>query len=307
MSKIFVMVGLPASGKSTYAKELAEQENANIHSSDNMRKILFGDENINDRNEEVFSMLHKQIKLDLIDNKNVVYDATNINYKRRKAFLKDLGKIECEKICILMATPYEKCLEQNKLRDRQVPEEAIKRMYLNFYIPQYYEGWDNIKIVFGSKLKRVFDLFNGENGLNKISQDNPHHTLTIGEHCDKCLDEIQKLADYKSYKLLFESAVLHDIGKRFTKEFKNYKGEKTDIAHYYSHHLVSAYDSLFYPLSLTHDYCTDDIIERANYIQWHMQPFFMETEKAKNKFIKLVGQEFYDNLMILHQADLLAH
>ena len=68
-----------------------------------------------------------------------------------------------------------------------------------------------------------------------------------------------------------------------------------------NHHLVSAYDSLFY----IDEY--NDILLRANYIQWHMQPFFMETEKAKNKFIKLVGQEFYDNLMILHQADLLAH
>ena len=84
MSKLFMLCGLPASGKSTYAKELSKQENANLHSSDNMRKILFGDENVNDKNEEVFSMLHKQIKLDLIDNKNVVYDATNINYKRRK-------------------------------------------------------------------------------------------------------------------------------------------------------------------------------------------------------------------------------
>lgn len=53
--------------------------------------------------------------------------------------------------------------------------------------------------------------------------------------------------------------------------------------------------------------CYDKLLLRANYIQWHMQPFFIETEKARNKFINLVGQEFYDDLMLLHQADILAH
>lgn len=33
---------------------------------------------------------------------------------------------------------------------------------------------------------------------------------------------------------------------------------------------------------------------------------FEETEKAKNKFINLVGREFYDKLMILHEADVRA-
>ena len=302
MSKFIMLCGLPASGKSTYAKEIAKQENANIHSSDNMRRILFGDENANDKNEEVFSMLHKQIKLDLIDNKNVVYDATNINYKRRKAFIEELKNIECEKICILMATPYEKCLEQNKLRDRQVPEDVIKNMYLNFYIPQYYEGWDEIKIEYNCDLNDfdLCELFDSTDGLNYINQDNPHHILTIGEHCEKCANELNKIDKDCSIEL-FYAALLHDIGKRFTKEFKNYKGENTDIAHYYNHHLVSAYDSLFYADN------DEDILLIANYIQWHMQPFFMETEKAKNKFINLVGQEFYDKLILLHQADILAH
>lgn len=302
MSKLIMLCGLPASGKSTYAKELAKQESANIHSSDNMRRILFGDENVNDKNDELFNVLHKQIKLDLLDNKNVVYDATNINYKRRKVFLEELKNINCEKICVLIATPYEKCLEQNKLRERQVPEDVIKRMYLNFYIPQYYEGWDEIRIKYNCKLNDfdLCELFDGVNGLNRINQDNPHHVLTIGEHCSKCAKELDKISKNCSMEL-FDAALMHDIGKKFTKEFKNYKGESTDIAHYYNHHLISAYDSLFY---IDED---EDILLRANYIQWHMQPFFIETEKTKNKFINLVGQEFYDNLMLLHQADILAH
>lgn len=33
----------------------------------------------------------------------------------------------------------------------------------------------------------------------------------------------------------------------------------------------------------------------------------IRTDKAKIKFINLVGQEFYNNLIILHNADIEAH
>jgi predicted HD phosphohydrolase len=242
-----------------------------------------------------------RVKNILTQKKNVIYDACNISYKRRRALLCDLKKIACKKVCYIVATPYEICLKQNLLRERQVSEYVIKKMYMTLYIPQYYEGWNEIKIYDNFKPKD-FDLnilFNGDEGLNKIKQDNPHHELTIGEHCLKCSAELEQLSEGESIEL-FEAALLHDIGKSFTKVFKNSKGEDTDIAHYYQHHLVSAYNSLFYEIDC-------DRTLRANYIQWHMQPFFIETEKAKNKFINLVGQITYNKIMLLHKADIAAH
>jgi predicted kinase len=294
-----MMVGLPASGKSTKAKELAEKTNSIILSSDLLREKLFGDINNQDGNDIIFDTLHKLIKHYLSKDVSVIYDATNINYKQRMELLKELRSIDCYKECVLVATPYEKCLQQNRKRERQVPKYVIDRMYKNFYIPQYYEGWDNIQIINNSE-GYVFDideLFNGENGLNYISQDNPHHTLTIGKHCSQSAFLCE---EYGGNQLLCMASLLHDIGKKFTKEFKNAKGEDTEIAHYFQHHLVSAYDSLFY----YKDMDLEDKLKTANYIQWHMQPFFIETEKAKNKFIKLVGREFYDDIMIMHEADI---
>ncbi len=301
MSKFYMMCGLPASGKSYYAKKVAEKENAIIHSSDSLRVELFGDANECNKNNELFQELHKRIKIDLKSGKNTIYDATNVSWKRRKAFLEELKNIDCEKICYLIATPYEKCLEQNKKRDRVVPEHVIKKMYLSFYIPQYYEGWDKINIIWNDDEYAfdVHELFNGENGLNKINQDNPSHTLTIGEHCLKCCQICEEKTD--DFELSF-SALYHDIGKRFTKQFKNSKGEATDIAHFYQHHLVSAYDSLFYLKELD----DNTILNIANYIQWHMQIFNIKTKKAEERFVNLVGQEFYDKLLILHEADKLA-
>jgi len=61
-NKLIMMVGLPASGKSFVAEQLALKENATIHSSDSLRKELFGDVNVQDKNGEVFQELHNRIK-----------------------------------------------------------------------------------------------------------------------------------------------------------------------------------------------------------------------------------------------------
>lgn len=299
MVKFIMMIGLAGSGKSTKAKEISIKENAIILSSDELRKELFNDINNVDNNTLLFQELHKRIKENLKNGTSVIYDATNINYKKRKAFLDELKKFNCYKECYLIATPYEKCIEQNNTRDRIVPEHVIKNMYKNIFIPQYYEGWDKINIIknYNPSEYDVHILYNGESGLNKINQDNPHHTLTIGNHCRKCMNNLEQVTDDS---ILLYAALFHDIGKAFTKEFKNGKGEDTDIAHYFNHHNVSAYMSLFYL-----NYHFDDmyILNIVNYIQWHMQPFFMDTEKSKSKFINLVGEEFYNNLLLLHGAD----
>ena len=124
--KLYVTVGLVASGKSTWAETHKEELNAIIHSSDEIRKEL-GDVNDQSKNELVFKILHQRIKDDLQAGKNVIYDATNLNRKRRIHFLQnELKGIPCEKICLLFATPYEICLSNNFARDRQVPEEVLK-------------------------------------------------------------------------------------------------------------------------------------------------------------------------------------
>lgn len=300
MNKLIMMVGLPASGKSQQAKLIKETLNGEtvIHASDELRKELFGDTNDNTQNDKLFQELHNRIKVDLKAGKNVIYDATNIHYKRRMAFLQEIRKIPCEKIAVLMATIYEDCLAQNQTRERQVPEHAIKRMYKNFYIPQYYEGWDNIQIVWAKdyKLSNI-DLINK---LSQIEQDNLHHTMTIGNHCVACAEYL--LDSSKRFKTnsfnMYYAGLFHDAGKAFTKEFKDAKGEPTKEAHFYQHHLVSAYDAMFYLKNLS----IEDLLYITQLITWHMHPF----NNISDKFIKMVGQDFYNDLMILHEADKMA-
>lgn len=294
---MILMIGLPASGKSTQAKILSEQFNAKIHASDEIRKELNIIEQTEENCREVFDLLHKRIKNDLKDGNNVIYDATCISYKRRMIFLQELKKIDCEKICYFMATPYFDCVKNNESRENKVPKEVITRMYKNIYVPQYFEGWNKIEIIwnFDRSKYNSYDLFNN---LCDISQDNPHHTLTIGHHCLKCAELLT------DNPFLFLAGTYHDISKKFCKSFINSKGEKTETAHFYQHHLVSAYMALFY---LKNDYRFNlndkDILEICKLITWHMQFYFIENEQQRLKYENLLGKEFWNELTVLHDAD----
>ena len=211
MVKCFVYIGLPASGKSEHAKKLAAEYNAEIFSSDELRVEMFGDANHQESNDALFKELHKRIRECLTFGKNAIMDACNISYKRRMEFLKSLNKIPCEKIAVLMATPYEVCLERNAQRERKVPEEVIKRMYKSIDIPYWYEGWNDILIERNSTQGYPIDCIYK---LMTYDQKKSHHSLTLGEHLLKTLFYIQtRIADNYDGEKLRTAASLHDCAK----------------------------------------------------------------------------------------------
>ena len=297
----YMMIGLPASGKSYYAHSICDL----VYSSDDVREELYNDVNNMENNNKVFDVLHQRIRDTLIDGKDCVYDATNMNWKLRRAFLESIKKIECYKVAVVVATQLHKCLSQNSERERKVPEDVIYRMLHNFTIPYYYEGWDKIKIVRNEKYKTIYnigEMIYNPNGLIYFHQDNSNHTLTLGEHLSK---SFKIMCSLSNDKILREATLIHDIGKPFTKTFYNKRNELTDEAHYYEHQNIGAYQSLFMN-TLTDMYIDDILLERAFYIQWHMLPFFLEKEKTINKYKNLFGEEKFNNIMLLHQADLQA-
>ena len=305
---IFVMmVGLPGSGKSTHAEELSKRLDAVIHSSDALREELTGDINNQNNNELVFQTLHKRIKEDLINGKNCIYDACQVKRKDRMSFLQQLNKIPCRKICVLMATKYEYCVDRCQTRDRKVPEFVVERMYKKFDPPYWYEGWDDINIVYDTKSVNSNDLpVRWVDEVEKFNQENSHHSLTLGQHCRRAWQYVcQTYAESDKHLPLRMATILHDCGKPFCKTFKNSKGEFTEQAHYYSHEHTGSYDSLFYVML-----CNP--LDVAALIRWHMQPYFWEKdsvngEKTMNKYKKLWGDELFEQIMKLHEADKKAH
>jgi len=300
MTKMFMLIGLPGSGKSTYAEKLKE-EGVVIHSSDNIREEL-GDINDQSKNTEVFEILHQRIKNDLSNGKSVCYDATNLNRKRRKAFLQEIKYIPCKKIGVLVATPFEKCCEQNKNRTRQVPQEVLDRMYRSFQMPSTYEGFDEVFAYYpNEELEECYgNIGDFIISLLKFDQENSHHTLTLGKHMKKAGDYVFTRNGGK-YDDLYFAAVLHDNGKPNTKSFFNSKGEVDIEAHYYSHHNCGSYNSLFfkYPPNVNKEYV-------ALLIELHMKPHmdWKLSKKAKEKDKKLFGDKVIDDVMMIHDADI---
>lgn len=83
MQKFLMLMGISGSGKSTYAKALEKNCGYKVFSSDVLREELFGNENDQTHNSEVFEELHRRILKALDAGENCVYDATNLNRKRR--------------------------------------------------------------------------------------------------------------------------------------------------------------------------------------------------------------------------------
>lgn len=330
--KFYMLVGLPGSGKSKIAEEYRER--AYICSSDALRKELYGDETDQKHNEEVFAELHKRIKRCLSDGFDTMYDACNISKKRRAAFLKELKNIDCEKICLCVMTPYEICLERNKARERSIPEHAIKKMYLNWCPPDVAEGFDSVKLLFPFEIEKSFEKYDLDNLFRKgtefmqFDQKNKHHSLTVGEHCWAAARFISHLFEENygwlmgqeeyvrnNLFLVEDAAWLHDIGKPFTASYYNGRGEKTDELHYYQHHCVGAYDSIFYLRNNTPARDLDNDDEKAkwlaisNLIYWHMHPFtsWKQSYKAMNRDRKLMSEQTFKNVLLLYEADRSSH
>ena len=307
-----MMVGLPGAGKSTYVKNI-EYGNGKpiIHSSDELRDELYGDVNSQEHNADLFNELHRRIKTDLLDGHDVIYDATNLSKKRRRAFLDELKNIKCKHYCEVILTPLEKYMEQNKNRERTVPEDVILQMIKNFQPPEYSEGWDRIILQFNldenesSSKWTLNTLFNGTYGIDEFQQENDHHKLTLGMHCRKTMDYVKSVKPEDNR--LSIAALLHDEGKVLTKSRFNSKGEEDGNCHYYQHHCVGAYNSFFYTSAL--GYNEEDMIYISNLIYYHMHPYneWKQSERVKSRNIKQFGEEFYRDLMILHDADVSAH
>lgn len=292
---LYVMCGLSGSGKTSTAKKIAKSNNAVIVSSDEIREEIAGTAEDQSKNNEVFQIFHKRIKDNLVSGKSVIADATNLTMKSRRRILSPLQGMDIRKVCVITPKKYEDCLEDNKNRDHPVPEEVIKKQMYKFQVPFLEEGFDNIEITVDEN-KYYADSCELELIMMKgFNQKNPHHTLSLGDHCRKSFVLLRNSAKGIIQNFYLIGAELHDIGKVLTQTF-----DEDGIAHYYNHENVGSY----FLLSQHADYCK--IINICFLVNYHMLPFQWNTEKTRNKYRRIFGRYKYELLMDFHKCDLAA-
>lgn len=296
--KLIVMVGLPGSGKSTYAKELIKNKKADIIlSSDSIREELTGDENNQTVNDKVFKLLYQRMNDYLTEGKSVIIDATNTTLKSRLRIMSEC-KVSCSKEAIVVNPTVLECYKRDSDRERTVGEQVINRFLSAFQCPQKFEGFDSIK--FTEKKNHNISLSDIMSRMKEFDQENPHHIFTLGKHCLILELELKKLGITNS-SILY-AGVIHDVGKLLTKN-KEDKG----IAHYYNHDSIGIYYIVSHYKTFFFDKDIKDPLLTIFLVNYHMRAHKdFKTPKAENKYRKLFGNELYDLLIKFGECDMKA-
>ncbi|MGD1714864.1 AAA family ATPase [Dapis sp. BLCC M172] len=149
MTRLIILIGLPASGKSTLAKKiLTRYPQCQLVSTDAIRAQLFGDEAIQGPWLQVWQQVQQQFHEAVSQTSLAIYDATNAQRGGRKEVINLARETGFSHITgIWLDKSLELCLQRNKQRKRQVPEEVIIKMYrqLTDAPPSCKEGLDELK------------------------------------------------------------------------------------------------------------------------------------------------------------------
>ena len=156
MAKLILMVGLPGSGKTTFANTMFDKDII-VLSSDGIRKELYGSESDQNHNDIVFKTLYDRAIDGLLNNKTIVIDSTNSIKENRKRALSNFSNMNISRTAIVINTDIETCLKQNSKRKRVVEESVIKEFADAFSFPTKDEGFDEIIIYTNKNNKFKYD------------------------------------------------------------------------------------------------------------------------------------------------------
>lgn len=304
MTKLFVLVGIPGSGKSFIGEKLAEKYNARILSSDKYRGLICGDENCQARNQEVFSQLYRDLISFLKSGINCVFDATNVTRKDRARIFNQIKAIaNVEVIAYVMRTPIEVCIERDAQRERTVGVDVIHKFVSRYQFPQKFEGFSQIIIdnyIEPDSRKFLLEALPYQKKIQEqmevYDQENPHHihtllrhSVALAEHYDPC-EGIE-----------YQAGRLHDIGKLYTKSY-----DDQGIAHYYNHDSWGIYKILESPLLefLTYKHTEDELYEALALINYHMKAHKDIRGSNETKYRKIFGDSLYNKLIKFADADI---
>jgi predicted kinase len=143
---LYITVGLPGSGKSTYAKEFIKGKEIEYLSSDSLRAVYGKDETDQSVTSIVFGHIKRKVDEFLKDGKNVMVDATSVNRKERSDYINTAKKYGAKVVVILFKMDRQGLIDRNKKRGEQggrvVPDWVIDKMLNKFEDPSYNEGID---------------------------------------------------------------------------------------------------------------------------------------------------------------------
>ncbi|MBR1454792.1 MAG: ATP-binding protein [Lachnospiraceae bacterium] len=145
---MIVICGISGSGKTTFAKKIAELSNYRYLSPDNFYEAVNGSAKIHENKFEVWMNLFRAIRICEEQGINCIIDSNFPTQCDREQLIRWFPNFKHNLIYI--KTDPKTCIARNKLRDRVIPEEQMNEIINSFKSPENdtcIKDWDSFIII----------------------------------------------------------------------------------------------------------------------------------------------------------------
>lgn len=214
-----ILIGVPASGKSTLAQSLAHYGYGRLVSTDRIRHQLYGDEQIQGNWSVIETEVFRRVINILEAGESVIYDATNAKRAWRLSFLQGLqGRLSQEqwqtlrRVAWYLQTPVTLCQRRNQQRTRVVPASVITSLNqaLQQFPPIHAEGFEQVISLTANHQWTQADL---EQKLHKVDRsqiNRQNRTQQLTWHSYSQLLDFERLLHLLSLILEYPGMGEHD-------------------------------------------------------------------------------------------------
>lgn len=150
MASLVLMMGVPGSGKTTYAKKFIGENDIYVSRDEIRFSLVTEDEPYFSKEDEVLKTFISKVDEGIVKAKRyVVADATHLNAGSRAKLLKNLHNKPDNVYVLYVAVPLEVALERNAQRSGRalVPETSIRNMFQSLSLPKKEEGIDVVLLL----------------------------------------------------------------------------------------------------------------------------------------------------------------